>query len=1269
MTGHETQQSAGTQLLSQWVFDNSKNGSHDTQASRSTGDNTATLTPHQKGYTKLVEPSQGDPITQDVDIEITPFADRRRFMQEDTPASHGRKRWIERDTAGPEFTTPRLPSNPFGRVRDQDENVMGLSQVFKATQAPSSPTAFRLPQIPSSERPSPGAHIFDRSEIPSDMVSVKPSPTVIEVERPITAPGLSPLGQSSKLSKAGLKRSVTEPHAQWPSRKESQEARERRLWLANTSSSAEKELDAIDIAFSDTSDLTREYKKRKIAQEAKAVFRSITAPIRPSVTNKGTQRLQSSRIISHPPRTQTDRDTIIISDDGGSTGSEDETEYEADEVEETAEAIEHEDEDSSADEDKENRQVYRVGSPTGFHVKRKPTVKRRSQFSESPSINRERILVKENDSEDELARRVDDEPSGSMLLRRLSNQEHENVAIADSQSSQRRVQASSREGKVVSSNDSRKVIPQSQVGRPNGASQITSSATRKTIGRSSQQIISPPTSSPSSQQKPKPMAITTGDRQDIQEDEIRSRIPLPSSSPPRLFENQVNLRSNLPPPMPSTNIETRGRVTPGQSTRRNLRDSNSHLKFSSGERETHRTPLSRETRLESTIPETISQARREPIGIDREVPLSSTAAATAVSDAHRSNKDTSTTHVSEPLDGRSVGGIDPLANSQPQNDHEQELPLKALLRIPKPFTSIGPIAHERDDEEDNGEDGLDLLAIEDDGFRDELDRYGGSSPIPLGRKRKRGPNRRDLVQEDPSSSLSKSLTSAPNVVSREPQLEAHPPSTDLPGPSALRTDDGLPLADTASTDQIDELATGTPTSSPCKKRKIPSRASSLHVSSRVNQRPTKHCSMPTVELEGSLTSRRNGGLKRPSARLRTPSLSNTKEHQEVAALGDPSLASSVEVEGPTPVASTRVFAWFDGSQQGYFPATCLGPAIGFANDTYKIRFDDGNIGVLNASKIKRLELKAGDNVKIYREGQRKQSYIVTETSEKMSEHDLQKETYPLCDIFGNQKVTVSLKQKASKGKIETVSIAEVYLTVSLWKGLKDRTYFHMAQPTLASGIQTPTEYTSTPGTPASRTRSARLSTHVPINRHATAASHLDNGIFSGIFFCLTMVGEDDRKKWFEDQVKSNGGTVVSDSFASLFNVPSKINIQQNPESNNASPLTGPSSPAAVNSTSSFPAFTLNQESTTARFAVLLSNTYRRTTKYFQALALGIPCLSARWVKDCVDTSGLRDWRPYLLAAGESTYLKSICSQTLLLGPGEDPFLGLRQLFFIFSGWI
>jgi hypothetical protein len=56
------------------------------------------------------------------------------------------------------------------------------------------------------------------------------------------------------------------------------------------------------------------------------------------------------------------------------------------------------------------------------------------------------------------------------------------------------------------------------------------------------------------------------------------------------------------------------------------------------------------------------------------------------------------------------------------------------------------------------------------------------------------------------------------------------------------------------------------------------------------------------------------------------------------------------------------------------------------------------------------------------------------------------------------------------------------------------------------------------------------------------------------------------------------------------------------------------------------------------FVAFIGDHYTRKSKFVQALALGLPCLSGRWISTCVARGRVVPFAPYLLAAGESAYL-------------------------------
>ncbi|KFY63484.1 hypothetical protein V496_03932 [Pseudogymnoascus sp. VKM F-4515 (FW-2607)] len=65
------------------------------------------------------------------------------------------------------------------------------------------------------------------------------------------------------------------------------------------------------------------------------------------------------------------------------------------------------------------------------------------------------------------------------------------------------------------------------------------------------------------------------------------------------------------------------------------------------------------------------------------------------------------------------------------------------------------------------------------------------------------------------------------------------------------------------------------------------------------------------------------------------------------------------------------------------------------------------------------------------------------------------------------------------------------------------------------------------------------------------------------------------------------------------------------------------------------------------FVAFIGDHYTRKSKFVQALALGLPCLSGRWVTTCVTRGRIVPFLPFLLAAGESSYLGGAVRSRLL----------------------
>ncbi|KAK1760510.1 DNA repair protein crb2 [Echria macrotheca] len=105
----------------------------------------------------------------------------------------------------------------------------------------------------------------------------------------------------------------------------------------------------------------------------------------------------------------------------------------------------------------------------------------------------------------------------------------------------------------------------------------------------------------------------------------------------------------------------------------------------------------------------------------------------------------------------------------------------------------------------------------------------------------------------------------------------------------------------------------------------------------------------------------------------------------------------------------------------------------------------------------------------------------------------------------------------------------------------------------------------------------------------------------------------------ETRIRQAGGKVLETGFDELFEAP---------------PRTGtPSGTPELDGE-----LTLNESGRATGFTALIADGHSRKVKYMQALALGLPCIASRWITSCLDRGEILDWAPYLLCAGQSSFL-------------------------------
>ncbi|RAR03731.1 BRCT domain containing protein [Stemphylium lycopersici] len=331
--------------------------------------------------------------------------------------------------------------------------------------------------------------------------------------------------------------------------------------------------------------------------------------------------------------------------------------------------------------------------------------------------------------------------------------------------------------------------------------------------------------------------------------------------------------------------------------------------------------------------------------------------------------------------------------------------------------------------------------------------------------------------------------------------------------------------------------------------------------------------------------------------------------------------------GGTPLAEVsvpnRVFASWPGSH--YYPATCIGRAT---SRQLQIRYDDGNTTFMDAAHVRSLDLCKGDHVK------------VDETGFKDRIDDLDGEEFPTTDQRGHATVILEERPRESLPRAKalqqaehiSVPMASIYLTASLWKRLRDRSFTF-------SPIISPAKSTSRIGTPITDPLTTpsftRRGTAAPsllkdvTTRAASVAStaRSSSGVFTNMAFVLTSTTADVDKDAISRLIKSNGGQVLEQGFHELFDYESE-------EAPNSSQ--GRRRSASVFEGSS--GLVLKNAYKDMGFVALISDAHSRSTKYIQALALNVPCLHLRWIHDSLNASRAAPFTRYLLPAGVSKFL-------------------------------
>ena len=1123
--------------------------------------------------------------------------------------------------------TPVLPKNPFANRPLHMGAMMDLSQVFKATQAPSSPVT---------------------NALTSDGISERPSPDMFHQKRPATA---DPVSSPAKQSRSMLARAVTEPQAVYISMKQSQEERERlRLQHAINLRNETADQEQSDDDFrSQESVLRRRLQRKRIEADARDLFVGVTAAPRPAPTRRGRGRGRGrlGRHAQPSPATrrqgQVQPEAVSISDDmsddlpredAQSNTTEDETELE-DEVEGAPANCRF----SLEEDNKENfggagiqvpmttsRAMHKVS--TGIATQPSPTAHRSWHISPV----------------DANGHPVDNLLHGTSSMPKLDGRLNRSqpFAIADSQPSQSHMDTSARLSRGIdptsdfaSSPDSRAVILQSQLNRsqtssvhlisPQPSKPMQRLESSGFVAQSDSHIPSyangeRPTSSSSFAKKANSAPKPESSSEQLQHDERRSMLGLTGkrdisqvSSKVRRFVFQTDIQP--PPAALQTDASMTEKAMPSLTGK-------VHHYGTGGECARHVSAPEKQVAINSVSEVALSNTRIS-IGKSSHATQSFGTLGSGQPES-RSTIPRSRSLPSESLAQRSdASSLFETAHTHVTLTHSDVLPLYCTVRDPehaalKTFSQINTDAVPATEAEDIDVD-FNLLTDADIEFQALMSQPGSVEPS---RKRRRGPGGRamHLVEAVPAPAQPDPLYSTQDR-EHDGQQAAVAARRYARDPARTRLETSFPVNSASR-------------SSPSAYHMIesPNTTSAKRPPDLSPNKPTKSMSDKFQDIVPSKLVVEDSNVRRSSI--------------------DPSDTAKLDTLRITLVAPNRVFAHFNGKSAGYYPATCLG-VVGGEEPRFKVRFDDGTIDVINPYGVKRLELRQGDTIKLNLDGARTKNYTVVELKDKQRtsqvalvatpsrKAQIKPKTaspYPITDIYGYTSVIAELKQREvpgvehRRGPRITASLQDVYLTQTMWTGFKDRQYTRLqSQPRIMSGLLTPSERPSTPATPSSRNRRNKKLGLANL-RLSTSSAKDGASLFENMAFGISNIPDDTNRDRTTRDILTNGGRILKSGFDELFQLPAfgpatpkKNGIGQDAESE----------------------LRLKPSAESLGFTCLLADKYCRSHKFIQALAAGIPCLATRWVQDCVAKQRILAWEPYLLPAGESEYLGSAVKSRVL----------------------
>ena len=1100
---------------------------------------------YQEGGVLIEDEDESEPVevdfspTQSVPTRLSQFPESQRFK---TPATVGKKRNYNGDVV----ESPALPRNPLARNGEPTPGrLMGLSQAFAATQAPSSPLV---------------------NGMPSELRSDRPSPAFAIQLRPNTATDSSPM-----LARPLAPRRSTEPQTKYISMEESQALRDaqKRMELEDADE------DGSDTSFDETPITTRRLRaKRRRDEEAQRQFEAVARsnrakPLRSSPVRSSRVTPRASSAVLSPVNGYLQPDTTSppTLPEEATHASEEETDQE-DEVELAGRRSSQMRLRAVPEEDKENAPQGAIQIPETAALHRVMNGFA-ADFEPSPSA---RHSIEAARSQLGSQRPEDGEP----------------FVVANSQPSQVRRYANAGT-RLVSSGEQTDFVPQSQYpinsspGRvprlgPFVEEHAETSARQRTLSRPSLLVEKSETRS-SIAETAEDVEKAPSDQGQAESEEEEEHEDDDEEPPRRNLRSQPvpqTLSSTIPE---SSSARLRGGIS---STDQRTEISKSMTEFETAPTHPHASANNHDS-APAALP---SQAP------DFQSPIRGKRKRMTDIDAEESQP-----HSTAP----DLGDLSPMLKDPEYRDiMGSSSPIRPRRNAKKRRLEVSPLKPQR------AADSLPITSSPSERRRGSTVNEGQEEEEPRTTQGETPPASSDEIRpsafrrrglQRPNLSGHKSITKSIPVYGRTKKKLS---SWDIQGSPEE------PVV-TRSTARVTSLRKPPPTLP----SKEPGQNSDSVLSSGFGERPKPK------EKQGTTPLATASRLSRAKARLvdvPEPSF-NTPE-----AGSKPESVPVVEADNRSPpdgeiIAPNQVLACFNGKARAYYPAACLGVS-GTETLRYQIQWDGYEPDEIDEWGLRSLDLRHGDIIKINLAGFPKIPHVIRGFKNKASKGE-----NAVTDIRGYKMLLVAQKQRkslpinstTSSEEIKEVPVSAIYLDSNMWNQMKDRSFTYIPPHTLAlstrPGFSTPMDRPSTPSTPSSRSRRLAASTVLP----ATAAMGTGSGRFANMCFAISY-DNPGRKNELTSLITSNGGFVLSSGFHELFQPDSMI---------------------------------LKPQYANLGFTALLADKHSRKEKYLQALALGLPCLSGKWLEACIASGSLVDWQSYLLPAGESDELEGAVRSRVL----------------------